>query len=165
MTNLRLHNGWVRLKNGFDVEFAHGIPVVLSDNGLVGPVDDAELDEEVSNLSGLRSIILGWHDGENRNEQETELCIDAMQFEEVLKRLAMSSAALFVERYHQSIQSNSVDWDKAEYDYDFSTAVEHCCLDPVDYNKNDFFDMYVDCMHKESKRLIDEAKNPQVKAE
>lgn len=164
MTDIR-HNGWLRLENGFDVEFAHGIPVVLSDNGLFGPVDDADLDEEVTNLSGLRSTILGWHDGEKSNEHETALCIDALQFEEVLKRLAISSASLFVERYHSTIQDHSVDWDKAEYDRDFNRAIEHCCLDPTDINKDDYLSMYIECMHKESSRLIEEDISPPVEAE
>lgn len=164
MTDIR-HNGWLRLENGFDVEFTHGIPVMLSDNGLFGPVDDADLDEEVSRLSGLRSTILGWHDAEKSNEHETALCIDGLQFEEVLKRLALSSASLFVERYHSTIQGHSVDWDKAEYDRDFNRAIEYCCLDAADINKNDYLGMYLGCMHEESNRLVEEGKSPLVEAE
>jgi hypothetical protein len=37
-----------------------------------------------------------------------------------------------VERYHSTIQNQSVDWDKAEYDRDFNRGIEHCCLNPTD---------------------------------
>ena len=106
MTDLQSHNGWLRLNSGFDVELIHGIPVMLSDNGLSGSGDDAELDDAISSLSGLRSIILGWHEAENSKKRETALCIDALQFEEVLRRLAVASAALFVDRFHKPILSD-----------------------------------------------------------
>ena len=91
MTDLYTHSGWLRLKNGFDVELVNGIPLTLSNNGLAVTADDAELDDEISSLSGLRTTIAGWHQGENSDEQETSLCIDATQFEEVLRRLAIAS--------------------------------------------------------------------------
>lgn len=165
MTELRSHNGWLRLKSGFDVELVHGIPALLSDNGLHGKTDDAELDDEVSTLSGLRTTILGWHKGEIVGEQETALCIDALQFEEVLKRLAIASAELYVDRFRKPITADAVDWDKMEFDRDFNKAIKHCCLEINDYNKSDFFDMYKDCMHKESTRLIAKGVNPFVEPE
>lgn len=164
MTDRRSHNGWLRLNSGYDVELVHGIPVTLSDNGLSGS-GDAELDDEISSLSGLRSIILGWHEAENRKKRETTLCIDAVQFEEVLRRLAVASAALFVDRFHKPIGDDAVDWDKMEYDQDFNKAIEHCCLEATDYNKADFFEMYRDSMHDETNRLIEEGVNPLVEPE
>lgn len=163
--NLHKYSGWVRLKNGFDVELVYGIPVTLSNNGLAAPVDDAELDDEVSRLSGLRSTIVGWHESENSGERETALCIDSAQFEDVLKRLAIASAELFVDRYHKAVGTDAVDWDKMEYDSDFNKAIEHCCLDLTDYNKMDYFDMYRDHMHKESDRLVKEGISPLVEPE
>jgi hypothetical protein len=160
MTNMQTHSGWVRLKNGFDVELVNGIPVTLSNNGLTIAGDDAALDDEISTLSGLRTTIVGWHDCENSDEQETSLCIDAAQFEEVLQRLAIASAGLFVNRFHKPVGKDAVDWDKMEYDSDFNKAIEHCCLESTDYNKMDFFDMYRDCMHIESHRLIEDGISP-----
>jgi hypothetical protein len=165
MTDLRSHNGWLRLNSGFDLGLVHGIPVILSDNGLTGSGDDAELDDEVSSLSGLRSTILGWHECDHNEGQETLLCIDALQFEEVLKRLAIASAALFVDRFHKTIGADAVDWDKMEYDRDFNKAIKYCCLESTDYNKVDFFSVYRDCMHHEANRLIEEAVNPLVEPE
>ena len=165
MINMRRHNGWVRLKKGFDVEFVNGIPVTLSNNGLAEPGDDAELDDEISSLSGLRSTIVGWHKCENSDEKETSLCIDATQFEEVLKRLAIASASLFVDRFHKPVAMDAVDWDKMEYDSDFNKAIIYCGLESSDYNKMDFFDIYKDCMHNESSSLIEEGVSPLVEAE
>lgn len=163
-SNVQSNNGWIRLSNGFDVELLHGIPVVLSDNGLPEQ-DDEALIEEVSKLSGLKSCILDWHAGENNNEREATLCIDAMHFEDVLKRLAFSSAALFVERYHKPVTEIDVDWDKEEYDRDFNRALEHCCLKPGDFNKDDYYDRYLDYMHWEAQRLVNEGVSPLVEPE
>lgn len=165
MKDLHMHSGWVRLKNGFDVELVNGIPVTLSNNGLAAPADDAELDDEISSLSGLRTTIVGWHDCENSDEQETSLCIDAAQFEEVLRRQALASAGLFVSRFHKPVTEDAVDWDKMEYDSDFNKAIEYCGLDSTDYDKTDFYDMYRDCMHHESNRLVEEGINPIVAPE
>ncbi len=165
MENIRSHNGWVRLDNGFDVEFFHGIPRILSDNGRSDSIDDATLVEKLTDLSGLKTNILGWHQGEERGEHEAALRVDATQFEEVLKRLALASAALFVERYRSPINKGSVDWDKEEYDLDFNRALEHCCLGPTACNKNEFFDIYRQCMHEESNRLVNEHISPTVQAE
>lgn len=165
MKNLQTQNGWVRLKNDFDVELVNGIPVTLSNNGLAEPADDAALDDEISGLSGLRSTIVGWHDCENSDEQETTLCIDAAQFEEVLTRLAIASAALYVDRFHKAIGKDAVDWDKMEYDSDFHKAIEHCCLELTDYNKEDYFEMYRNSMHHESSRLIEAGIDPIVEPE
>lgn len=164
MEDIRSHNGWMRLDNGFDVEFFHGIPTILSDNGLVAANEDV-LVEKVSELSGLKTTIIGWHDGENSNEHETALRVDALQFEEVLKRLALSSAALFVERYRKHIDDESVDWDKEEFDVDFNRALRLCGLGSADLNRNDYFDLYKSTMHDESDRLVDEHINPVVQAE
>jgi len=160
-----LRSGWTRLANGFDVEFIHGIPSVVSDNGQPGITDDAQLVDEVSGMSGLRTTLLGWYSGEAEDEHETQLCIDAMQFEDVLQRLAKSSAALFVERYHKPINEMAVDWDKQAYDVDFSRAIRHCCLNPEDINKADYFARYKKAMHKEAQCLVQAGVQPMLEAE
>lgn len=165
MADLQTHSGWVRLKNGFDVELVNGIPATLSNNGLAESADDAELDDEISTLSGLRTTIVGWHESEINGELQTALCIDSAQFEEVLKRLAIASAGLFVDRFHKAVGKDAVDWDKMEYDSDFNKAIEHCCLSLTDYKKTDYFDIYRDCMHRESSRLIEEGVHPLVEPE
>lgn len=165
MTDTILTNGWRRLDNGFDVELLHGIPVRLSNNGLDIPVDDADLVDSVSQMTELKVTIVGWHQGETAGEQETRLFVDALQFEDVLHRLALFSAALFVDRYHTAIDTDSVDWDKAEYERDFNQAVEHCGLESSDMNKDDYYKVYTTFMHAESSRLIDSGIDPLIEPE
>ena len=86
MSDMTRQSGWQNLSNGFDVELQHGIPVRLSNNGQDIPSDDAELVEEVSRLSGLTVVVSGWVEADEPGEQETRLCVDALQFEDVLQR-------------------------------------------------------------------------------
>ena len=165
MTHDTMQNGWISLSNGFDVELLHGIPVRLSNNGLDIPSDDALLVDEVSSLSNLTVVISAWKDSDEPGEQEARLCVDALQFEQVLRRLALASAALFVERYHTPIDQDSVDWDNAEYARDFNHAVECCCLDQGEMERKQYFSIYVELMHAETKRLIDAGESPMVDAE
>ena len=165
MSDMTRQSGWQNLSNGFDVELQHGIPVRLSNNGQDIPSDDAELVEEVSRLSGLTVVVSGWVDADEPGEQETRLCVDALQFEDVLHRLALASAALFVDRYHTAIDKDSVDWDNAEYARDFNHAVECCCMEPGEVDQQDYFDSYVTLMHEETQRLLDAGETPMVDAE
>ena len=165
MTDNTTTSGWITLKNGFDVELQHGIPVRLSNNGLDIPSDDAELAGEVARICDLTVVVAGWKDADEPGEKETRLCIDALQFDEVLRRLALASASLFVDRYHTVIDRDSVDWDNAEYARDFNHAVECCCLDPGDMDRKEHIDNYVTLMHAETQRLIDSDESPLVDAE
>lgn len=165
MTDVTVQNGWVTLTNGFDVELLHGIPIRLSNNGIDIPADDATLVEEVSKLTELTVVIKGWEDAEECDEQETLLCIDALQFKEVLRRLALASAALFVDRYHTPIEKDSVDWDNAEFARDFNHAVDFSCLDADEMNRQDYVADYVTQMHLETHRLLDSGASPMVEAE
>lgn len=165
MTDDTTQNGWVGLSNGFDVELQHGIPVRVSNNGLDIPSDDAPLVDEVSKLGGLTVVISGWEAADEPGEQEARLCVDALQFEQVLRQLALASAALFVDRYHTPIDKESVDWDDAEYARDFNHAVDCCCLDQGDMDRKEYFGIYVELMHAETKRLIESGESPLVDTE
>ena len=165
MNDVATQSGWVSLGNGLDVELQHGIPVRLSNNGLDIPADDADLVAAVSKMTGLTVVIAGWENAEVPGEQEAKLCVDALQFEEVLRRLALASAALFVDRYHTAIDEESVDWDNAEYARDFHHAAECCCLDPGEMNRQDYFTVYATLMHAETRRLLDSGESPMVDAE
>ena len=165
MTDDTIQNGWTGLSNGFDVELQHGIPVRLSNNGLDIPSDDALLTDEVTRLSGLTVVISAWENADEPGEQEARLCVDALQFEDVLRRLALASASLFVDRYHTPIDQDSVDWDNAEYARDFNHAVECCCLDQGEMDRKEYFTIYVELMHAETKRLIEAGETPLVDTE
>jgi len=165
MTDDTTQNGWISLSNGFDVEMQYGIPVRLSNNGLDIPSDDALLVDEVTSLSDLTVVISGWEAADEPGEQEARLCVDTLQFEQVLRRLALASAALFVDRYHTPIDQDSVDWDNAEYAKDFNHAVECCCLDQGEMDRKEYFTFYVEQMHAETKRLIETGESPLVENE
>lgn len=165
MTAETLQNGWVSLANGFDVELHHGIPLRLSNNGLDIPTNDAQLVDEVKSLTGLSVVIQSWEASDEPGEQEAKLCVDALQFGEVLKQLALASAALFVDRYHTPIDKESVDWDNAEFARDFNHAADCCCIDPGEPDRKGHFTAYVTQMHAETRRLIDSGEPPPVEAE
>ena len=165
MTENNMQSGWISLGNGFDVELQHGIPVRLSNNGNDIPADDAGLVDEVKSLSGLSLVITGWEDSEEAGEKEARLCVDALQFDEVLRRLALASAALFVDRYHTTIEQESVDWDNAEFARDFNHALDCCCLDPGDMDREEHVGAYIACMHDETRRLIESGESPPVESE
>jgi hypothetical protein len=165
MNNVATLNGWISLDNGFDVELQHGIPARLSNNGLDIPADDAELVTTVSAMTGLTVVLAGWENSQEPGEQESRLCVDPLQFEEVLRRLALASASLFVDRFHTTIDAESVDWDNAEYARDFNHAAECCCIDPGEINRQDYFTVYATVMHAETRRLLDSGESPMVDAE
>ena len=158
------HSGWFRIKSGLDVEFQHGVPVRISNTNTAHHINEQIISKKIHDLTGF---TVSMHDRVNLDsgEQEWAVCIDNKEFEEVLHRLALSSAAMFVDRFHKIIDGNAVDWDIAEYNYDFNHAVEHCCIPYGTTNKSDYFSDYIKTMHEESARLINEGVSPLVEAE
>ncbi len=165
MAEETLSTRWVRLSSGFDVELVHGIPARLSNNGLDASADDAQLVEEVAGLTGLTVTIKGWTASSEAGEQEAELCVDILEFGIVLQRLALTSAALFVDHYHKPIDPDAVDWDSAEFARDFNHAAACCCIDTDEFNRQEYFDDYVKTMHVETQRLVKDVITPVVDAE
>lgn len=153
MSHTSLINGWERLPNGFDVQFKHNIPVRLSDNGHGLDISRQILAEEVSSLGKLHVEIGEWEHGEKLNEHEAPLFISDHQIKEVLHRLALSSAALFYDRYKKPLDKNDVDWDEQEYHKDFAEALEHCRLSWSDFKQSAYHDFYIKTMHDETWRL------------
>ena len=158
------HSGWRRIKPYLDVEFQHGIPVRISSIEPSRQLNKRAVSRKIHNLTGFTVSIQNWKNV-NTDEQEWSICIDKKEFNEVLRRLALSSAAMFVDRYHKVIDGNAVDWDDAEYNYDFNHAVEHCCIPYGTINKSNYFSDYIKTMHEESARLINEGVSPLVEAE
>ena len=165
MHNVRVMNGWESLPNGFDVEFRHSIPVRISDNGRGLTVPEDVLLEEVSALGKLHVCLGAWESGERAGEHEACLTVSGREFAEVLRRLAVSSAALFVERYHKPVDNSDVDWDRLEYLKDFRTALEFCGLARGDIDMDECFDDYVEAMHRETRRLVQSGELPLVEPE
>ena len=158
------HSGWRRIESGLDVEFKHGIPVRISNTDTSHNLDERAVSKKLHELTGFTVSMHDWINI-NADEQEWSVCIDKREFEEVLHRLALSSAAMFVDRFHKVIDGGAVDWDDAEYNYDFNHAVEHCCIPYGTMNKSDYFSNYIKTMHEESVRLINEGVSPLVEAE
>ncbi len=153
MTDATVRNGWERLPNGFDVEFRHNIPTRLSDNGKRLTIPEATLIEEITALGGLHIKLADWEPGELPNEHETRLLVSSKELKEVLRRLALSSAVLFIDRFHKPVGSNDVDWDRLEFLNDFRKALNCCGLVWGDIDMNDYLDDYVETMHRETRRL------------
>ena len=158
------HDGWHRIESGLDVELQHGIPVRISNTDTSHRLDERTVSKKIHDLTGFTVSMHDWINI-NADEQEWSVCIDKKEFEEVLHRLALSSAAMFVDRFHKVIDGSTVDWDDAEYTFDFNHAVEHCCIPYGTINKNDYFSSYIQAMHEESARLINEGVSPLVEAE
>lgn len=162
-------SGWSRIAPMLDVEVLHGVPVrvsktVTSHHIEPQAVDENLISEKIHELTGLGVSVYDWT-SISSNEQEWSVCIDKNEFEEVLHRLALSSAALFVDRFHKPIDRNAVDWDDAEYTLDFNHALQYCCIPWDTLKKSDYFDRYVTDMHRESLRLVDAGISPTVEAE
>jgi hypothetical protein len=165
MNNPTMRNGWERLPNGYDVEFRDNIPVRLSDNGKGQSVPEETLIEEVSALSALHVQLGIWQPGEKNGEREAPVFISNKQLREVLRLLALSSAAMFYDRFHKSVDQDDPDWDRLEYLKDLATALEHCKLDMSDINQDAYIDEYVKTMHEETRRLSTLAETPLVEPE
>jgi hypothetical protein len=165
MHNQDVINGWESLPNGFDVEFRDSIPVRISDNGHGVSVPEEVLLEEVSALGRLHVSLGEWVPGERTGEQEASLTVSGQEFSEVLRRLAVASAALFVERYHKTVDKRDVDWDRMEFTRDFRIALEVCGLAAGSVDMNDYFNDYVAAMHEEAERLKGSGELPLVEPE
>jgi len=160
MADVTVTNGWQRLSNGFDVEFRHGIPIRLSDNGKEPAIPAATLTDEITVLGGLLVAIGDWLPGEDPNEHEARLTVSSDQLEEVLRRLALSSAAVFFDRFHKPVDEDDVDWDTLEYVTDYRTALEYCGLEGSDADKEAYRDTYLKTMHQETRRLAQSIDTP-----
>jgi len=147
---------WQRLNNGFDVELNYDVPVKISDNGKAGEISPDTLIQEIRELTGFNVNLGEWGPGENSGEHEALLYVSHKQLDDVLRRLAIGSASVFVDRFHKAIDLHDVDWDSAEYTYDFNRALKYCNLNWSDVDKNAHYGAYAKAMHEESLRLASE---------
>lgn len=156
--------GWKRVTPALDVEVRHGIPVHVYCSDYVQPYHDRQITDRIHAVTGLAVSV---HDGAklSTKEHEWSVCVDKNKFEEVLHRLALASAAIFVDRFHKPIDDSAVDWNAAEFSYDFNHAIEHCCIPIGSLDKQSYFDRYAKVMKNESVRLIDAGISPLVEAE
>jgi hypothetical protein len=165
MTNAMVQNGWGRLPSGFDVKFRHSIPILVSDNGKGLTLPEAALIEEIVDLAGLQVRLGEWQPGERADEREARVIVAGSDFTAVLRRLALASAALFIDRFHKPIDAAAVDWDRLEYLTDFRKALDHCGLAADDVDMDACRDDYVETMHRETRRLAQSAEPPLIEPE
>jgi len=147
---------WQRLSNGFDVELNYGVPVKISDNGKDEEISPDTLIQEIRELTGFNVNLGEWGPGENSGEHEALLNVSHKQLDDVLRRFAIGSASVFVDRFGKAIDSDDVDWDSTEYAYDFNWAMKCCNLNWSDVDKNAHFAAYAKAMHEETLRLVQE---------
>ena len=164
MTVAASYSGWSRIAANLDVEIRHGVPVCISCSGSCDSLDEQDIVRHITELTGFTVSLRDWT-ASSPDEQQWSVCIDDAQFERVLLNQALASAALFVDRYHRPIDRTAVDWDLAEFNHDFNTAIERCCLPYDSIVRQEYFTRYVDVMHKESVRLIEEVISPLVETE
>ena len=165
MVNVTVQNGWERLPSGFDVEFRHGIPIQVSDNGKGVTIPESALVEEITALGKLQVQLGEWKPGERADEHEARVFVSGKDFAEVLRRLALASAALFIDRFHKPVDTGAVDWDRLEYLADFREALDHCGLASDDIDKDAYRDDYLETMHRETQRLAQLTDTPLVEPE
>jgi len=155
---------WHRVADGLDVELQQGIPTQLSKSNDSDTFAGEQIAEQVYQLTGLAISINNWIQVTS-GEQVSSICINKTQFKQVLDKLALASAALYVDRFHKAIDLSAVDWDNAQYTYDFNQAVERCCIPWGTLNKDNYYPDYIRAMHAESERLITEGISPLVEPE
>jgi len=165
MTSTTVQNGWERLPGGFDVEFKHTIPVQVSDNGKGLTIPESVLVEEITALCKLHVRLGEWTTDEQAHEHKARVFVSGKDFAEVLRRLALSSAALFIDRFHKPVGAGDVDWDRLEYLKDFNEALDYCGLAWGEVDKDAYFDDYVETMHHETRRLAQSTDAPLVEPE
>ena len=165
MVDVTIENAWERLPSGFDVEFRHGIPIKVSDNGKGLTIPESVLVDEITALGKLQVQLGGWKSGENADEHEARVVVSDKNFAEVLRRLALASAAVFIDRFQKPVDAGSVDWDRLEYHADFREALDHCGLAPDENDKDAYRDDYIEIMHRETRRLAQLTEPPLVEPE
>ena len=165
MVNVTVQNGWERLPCGFDVEFRHSIPIKVSDNGKGMTIPESVLAKEITALGKLHVQLGEWKSDEQAEEHEARVIVSGKDFTEVLRRLALSSAAMFIDRFHKPVDAGDVDWDRLEYLRDFRAALDHCGLASDDLDKDAYLDDYIETMHRETQRLAQSTDTPLVEPE
>lgn len=165
MTDITTKNGWERLATGFDVEFRHGIPIRVSDNGKELTTPESALIDEITALGGLRTRMGEWQPGEAAGEHEAQLWVSGEQFGAVLGKLALAAATLFIDRYGKPIDKDDVDWDTLEFVTDFRAALDYCGLEWGAVDRDSYRDAYLDTMHRETRRLAASQETPLVEPE
>lgn len=158
------HNGWSRIAANLDVEIQHGIPVRVTSSDNTCILDENSVAESIAMLTGF-TVSVQDRVATDPDEQQWSISVSRHEFGRVLLNQALASAAIYVDRFHKPVNKTAVDWDLAEFNHDFNVAIERCCLPYDSVDRNDYFEPYVNVMHEESQRLIEQGISPLIEAE
>jgi len=102
------NDSWNRIAIGLDLKVQHGIAVGISNNGDLSLLNNQNISDKVLKLTGLRVSVQNCFNVSS-HEQESHVCIDSKQFEEVLPLFALSTKGVspFVEAEQHTV-SNSL---------------------------------------------------------
>jgi len=120
-------HGWISLPSACDMLLENGVPVAVRAHGKQA-VDMERLVDDIAAVSGLHVTVGPWRTSDAAEDMKATLHVDAQEIDEVLRRLAQASAAVFYDRYHKPIDATDTDFDDEAYAYDFGCAMEVCGL-------------------------------------
>jgi hypothetical protein len=148
-----IQHEWARLPSGYDVLLEHGVPCRISNNRLAIPDSVQGLIDQIFELTGLHVTIGPWLPGEGEGELEAPLVVAKSDLDRVLHKLALHSAAVFVDRFNRAINANDPDWDEAAYHEDFGRALKYCGLSWGEVKPEAHYPAYRRAMEDETARL------------
>jgi hypothetical protein len=148
-----IEHEWARLENGFDIMLEHGVPCRISNNKLPIPGSPKELQQKILELTGLHATIGHWVPGEGDGELEAPLTVEKSDLQRVLEKLALYSAAVFVDRFNRAINQNDPDWDETQYHEDFARALKYCGLAWGEVKPQACYERYRIAMEQETAKL------------
>ena len=148
-----IEHEWARLKSGFDVMLEHGVACRISNNKLPIPDSPKDLQREILELTGIHVTIGHWVPGEGEGELEAPLKVEKSDLQLILEKLAVYSAALFVDRFNRAINQNDPDWDETAYHEDFARALNYCGLAWGEVKPQAYYERYRIAMEQETAKL------------
>mgnify|MGYP001563541283 CR=1 FL=1 len=149
----RIEHGWVSLGNGAEVHLDHGVPTDVCMMHAAAAPSPAALAGKIADLTGLRVSVGEWRAGETAAERLAAVRVSREHLNEVLRRLALASARVFVDYYHKAVDDEDPDWDPEEFAVDFSNAMKYCGVGWSDVDPEACFKLYREVMRAETARL------------
>lgn len=147
-----VRNGWYPLSATCELLYEHGVPRQLACEG-----DEVEADDTlaacVQTDSGLEVTVGAWQTGEG-GQRLAALAVQRSGFDEVLARLARTSAATFFDRYVAAPSGKDEDFKVEAYASDFVSAMNCCGLVWDDVDKDAHEAAWRAVLEQESRKLV-----------
>lgn len=142
-------NGWVMLPCGADLLLEHGIPVRV----WAGEWEDINRAHVVADIQMMSSLHVHLADAVDA-DGELAVQVSCADIPEMLRRLAMVSAATFVDRYQKPIGEESADYDEEAFAQDMSEVLARCGLQWSDVDRASCRQTYSDALHAAADALV-----------